>query len=79
MYAHFIEENLEVTHNKKDSEEISLIYSCFKEWFADSYSDKTPNKQYMLEYFEKGDYTIKNGKIYGVRLANKISMAVELD
>lgn len=79
-YLEFIEENLKVTGNKRDTESLAVIYSVFKNWYKDSYATgKAPPKKEMLEYFANNKYLCKSGYIYGVKFVMEEKVAAELD
>jgi P4 family phage/plasmid primase-like protien len=70
IYHEFIEENLEITGNDKDSIDISTLYENFKDWFNSSHgTGNAPSKKILKNYFKKTDKEckIKGSFLYGAK------------
>ena len=49
----FIEEHIEITQNRKDTIQLSVIMIEFRNWFREMYSDKAPGRKILKPYLEK--------------------------
>jgi len=59
----FIEENIEITNNKKDTLQLTHVMDEFRIWFREMYSDKSPGRKVLKPYLEK--YFKAEMKSYG--------------
>jgi phage/plasmid-associated DNA primase len=68
IYLEFIEENLTITKNMRDSESLPTIYSQFKYWYKESYANnKCPAKKELQEYLVNHEYKYKKGYVYCIK------------
>ncbi|CAH6421833.1 D5 DNA Primase [uncultured virus] len=67
IYCEFLDENLEHTNNKKDFELFDTVYSYFRTWYRESYSNNCPIKKEFEEYLLTHDYQKKGRFIFGVK------------
>ena len=67
VYLEFINDRFEKTDSKKDAISINDMFSRFREWFKETYSDKkVPVKKELTDYMKaKFAEEIKNGHIIG--------------
>lgn len=63
----YIEENIEITNDKKDRLGILNLYTHFKEWYQSSYGEKAPPKRELKTYLEKKFGTMKSNGFTGLR------------
>lgn len=66
VYMEFIENQLVITNNSEDKEQISFIYSLFSEWYSTSYSSKPPPRKNFIKYMSKNGYKIDKHNVYGI-------------
>ena len=66
----YIEENIEVTNDKKDKIGILQTYAHFKEWYQSSYNEKPPPKRELKSYLEKKFGTMKSNGFVGLTFVN---------
>lgn len=80
IYMEYLDENLIKTGNKKDYENVDVIYNAFKFWYKESYANsKCPSKKELRDYMESHEYECKKGHIVGVRFTNDDDIKDELD
>lgn len=68
-YLEFIEEQIEVTGDNDDTEDLQFIYQTFTEWYSSSYSEKPPPKKKFIKYLKENNYKYDKLKIYGIKYA----------
>ena len=49
----YIEENIEITQNKKDTIQLSIIMNNYRNWYREMYSEKCPSRKIVKPYLEK--------------------------
>ena len=67
----YIDDNIDITNNDKDTETIKDLYDNFKDWYRNNYTDKLPNKDLFVDYISKKMIVDKN-KIKGIRISNDL-------
>ena len=68
VFYEFMGENIKITGNKKDKEQITILYGAFKNWYVTSHSrNKVPfDKKDLAEYFENNGFKYDKKYIYGI-------------
>jgi P4 family phage/plasmid primase-like protien len=66
IYMEFIENQLDITNNPEDKEQVSFIYSLFSDWYSTSYSSKPPPRKKFISYMKKNGYKLDKTNIYGI-------------
>ncbi len=72
-YMEFLNDNIVVTHDKDDQENIAFLFEAFRQWYAQSYTDKPPAKKTFIKYLEKNEYKMDKQNLYGVKYALELS------
>ena len=66
IYIEFMTENFEIS--PKDSMPKEYVWSQFKEWYSNAYSDKKPpSMKKLIEFFQNNNYKIIKGNIIGIK------------
>jgi P4 family phage/plasmid primase-like protien len=69
IYFEFMDDYLDITNNEGDSESLQMVYSIFKKWYLESYSDKAPSKKEFSKYIrEHTKLKLDKKDIFGVNL-----------
>lgn len=68
----YIEENIEVSNDKKDKIGIISLYTHFKEWYQSSYNEKPPPKRELKTYLEKKFGTMRSNGFVGLRFIDHL-------
>jgi phage/plasmid-associated DNA primase len=72
VYLEYLDENLVNTGNNRDVEHVDVIYTAFRAWYKESYSNgKCPDKKELKEYMTKHDYKITRGFVRGYQFATE--------
>lgn len=80
IYFEFLDENLIITGNKNDYEDIALIYGMFKPWYKEFNGSATcPSRKQLLEYMINHDYNYKKGQMIGVKFRHQDAENNDLD
>ena len=67
LFLEFLDDNCNITGNKRDYELLVSLYSTFKTWYKESYANnKCPGKIELQEYLNNHDYEVRRGYVYGL-------------
>ena len=68
VYLEFFTEYIKETNNVNDVEKIEYMFSLFKSWYKEAYSEKHPPKKEFSSYLEKKGLSIVRGLVSGVKI-----------
>lgn len=70
IFFDFIVQYIDETNNKEDAEPVNLIYSLFRKWYNECYSEKSPPRKDLINYFETNmkKWKMDSNNIYGIKV-----------
>ena len=78
-YHEYLSENMVITRDSADSESLMNMYTSFKSWYNEAYSNTKmracPARKEFMNYLNDSGYKVENGKVSGVKfMAREVSI-----
>ncbi len=68
VYMTWLDEKVQKTDNEQDSEQLSMLYDMFRDWYRGNYAMSPPPKKNLVLYLQKMGYKMDKLYVKGIKL-----------